>query len=124
MSVPKLLIVDDCQSIRLTVQRILLQAGYEVITAADGIEAIERLQEEPSLIVLDVEMPGMDGYGVCEKLRELGIDHQRLPIVFLTCLESKALELLGREFGAYLKKPVQPGELVSVVQKQLSLASK
>ena len=86
MSVHKLLIVDDCQSIRLTVQRILSQAGYEVITAANGNEAIERLQEEPSLIVLDIEMPGMDGYGVCEKLRELGTDYDRLPIVFLTCL--------------------------------------
>lgn len=123
MSVHKLLIVDDCQSIRLTVQRILLEAGYEVITAANGNEAIERLQEEPSLIVLDIEMPGMDGYGVCEKLRELGTDYDRLPIVFLTCLESKALELLGREFGAYLKKPVQPGELVSVVEKQLALVT-
>lgn len=119
----KLLIVDDCQSIRLTVQRILSQAGYEVITAANGNEAIERLQEEPSLMVLDIEMPGMDGYGVCEKLRELGKEYERLPIIFLTCLESKALELLGHEFGAYLKKPVHPGELVSVVKKQLSLAT-
>ena len=123
MSSHKLLIVDDCRSIRVSVQRILSQAGYEVITAADGIEAIERLHEQPSLIVLDVKMPGMDGYGVCEKLRELGKDYERLPIVFLTCVESKALELLGREFGAYLQKPVQPKELVSVVEKQLSLAT-
>jgi DNA-binding response OmpR family regulator len=124
MSVHKLLIVDDCQSIRLTVQRILSQAGYDVITAANGDEAIARLQEAPSLIVLDIEMPGTDGYGVCEKLRELGEDYAHLPVVFLTCLESKALELLGREFGAYLKKPVQPGELLAVVERQLAFVAR
>jgi len=123
MSIPKLLVVDDSQSVRLAVTRILSNAGYEVITANDGFQAIERLKEEPSLLVLDVNMPGLDGYGVCEKLRELGSKYERLPIVFLTCVESKALELLGREFGAYLHKPVHESELVSVVETQLALAS-
>ena len=120
MSMPKLLIVDDSQSVRIKVKRILVDAGYDVITACDGLEAIEKLVEEPSLIVLDVNMPGLDGYGVCEKLRELGPKYDDLPIVFLTSLESKALELLGREFGAYLHKPVCELKLLSVVQEQLA----
>lgn len=123
MSTPKLLVVDDSQSIRVTVKRILNQAGYDVITAVDGIQAIEQLQEEPQLMVLDVNMPGLDGYGVCEKLRELGSKYDRLPIVFLTAVESRALELLGREFGAYLHKPVNELELLTVIEQQLALTA-
>lgn len=120
MSLPKLLVVDDCQSVRIKVKRILSGAGYEVITACDGLDAIAQLDEETSLIVLDVNMPGLDGYGVCEKLREFGPKYDGLPIVFLTSLESKALELLGREFGAYLNKPVCEQKLLSVVERQLA----
>jgi CheY-like chemotaxis protein len=120
MATPKLLVVDDSQSVRLTVQRILANAGYDVITACDGLEAIEKLQEEPWLVVLDVKMPGLDGYGVCEKIRELGFRYEDLPIVFLTSLESKALEMLGREFGAYLNKPVCEQQLLTVVGQQLA----
>ena len=124
MSVPKLLIVDDSQSIRLTVKRILSNAGYDVITACDGFEAIQKLkEEEPSLIVLDVNMPGLDGYGVCEKIREMGSKYAQLPIVFLTSLESRAMELLGQEFGAYLNKPVCEQKLLTVVEEQLGQAA-
>ena len=120
MQKPKLLVVDDSQSVRLTVKRILSNAGYDVITACDGFEAIEKLPEEPSLVVLDVNMPGLDGYGVCEKIREMGPKYESLPIVFLTSLESRALEMLGREFGAYLNKPVHEQQLLSVVEQQLT----
>ena len=123
MSVPKLLVVDDSQSIRITVKRVLEKAGYETVLANDGLEAIEKLSEDPALIVLDVNMPGLDGYGVCEKLRELGPDYDRLPIVFLTSLESKAMELLGREYGAYLNKPVQPQLLLDAVEELLGQAA-
>lgn len=119
MSLPKLLIVDDSQSIRITVKRVFEKAGYQTVLANDGLEAIEKLSEDPALIVLDVNMPGLDGYGVCEKLRELGPQYDRLPIVFLTSVESKAMELLGREFGAYLNKPVQPQMLLDVVEELL-----
>ncbi len=120
MSKPKLLVVDDSQSVRIQLKRILANAGYEVITACNGLEAIEKLIEEPSLIVLDVNMPGLDGYGVCEKLRAFGTKYENLPVVFLTSLETKALELLGREFGAYLHKPVCELKLISVVEEQLA----
>lgn len=119
----KLLVVDDSQSVRLRVNRILSEAGYEVIMACDGLEAIEKLHESPKLVVLDVNMPGLDGYGVCEKIRELGFEHKDMPVVFLTSLESKALELLGREFGAYLNKPICEQQLLTVVGQQLSQAA-
>lgn len=122
MPQPKLLVVDDSQSTRLAISRILKTAGYEVITAINGIEAIDMLAEEPSLMVLDVNMPGLDGYGVCEQLRQFGSKYDNLPIVFLTSLESRALELLGREYGAYLQKPVEDGKLLDVIQHQLQLA--
>jgi DNA-binding response OmpR family regulator len=105
-------------------ERILRAAGYEVITATDGNQAIEMmLEERPSLMVLDVKMPTLDGYGVCEKLNQLGPRAKRPPVVFLTSLRSKALELLGHEFGAYLHKPVQGDELLQVVGEQISRTS-
>jgi DNA-binding response OmpR family regulator len=119
----KLLVVDDSRTVRLQVERILTNAGYDVITAEDGLEAIEHLQQQPSLMVLDVTMPRLDGYGVVERLKQLGAEFERLPIVFLTSLESRAMELLGREYGAYLHKPVCEQQLLSVVKSQLELVS-
>ena len=122
-NIPKLLVVDDSQAVRISVKRILTKAGYEVITANDGFEALDRLNEEPSLMVLDVNMPGMDGYGVCEKMLEAGEQYKRFPVVFLTSVENKALEMLGNEFGAYLNKPVSEQELLTLVKNQLALAA-
>ena len=119
MSTSKLLVVDDSHSVRVQVTRILTGAGYEVITAADGHEALDLLRHEPHLMVLDVNMPGLDGYSVCEKLKGMGSDYQELPIVFLTCMNTRALELLGREFGAYLQKPVSESDLLNAVRTQL-----
>jgi CheY-like chemotaxis protein len=123
MSRFKLLVVDDSQSIRFAVRRILTNAGYDVITAADGLEAIDRLKEDPALVVLDVKMPGLDGFGVCEKMRETGSGYERLPVVFLTSIEAKAMEMLGEEFGAYLHKPVREAQLLSVIEQQLALVA-
>ncbi len=119
MSPTKILIVDDSQTIRLSVKRLLEGVGYETVLAEDGLEAIEKLSEDPALLVLDVNMPGLDGYGVCEKMREMGGHYQQLPIVFLTSVESRAMELLGHEFGAYLNKPVEPETLLGVVEQLL-----
>lgn len=122
MAGERILVVDDSQTVRTIVERILTSAGYEVVVAVDGIDAINQLSQEPSLVILDVNMPGLDGYGFCEKLNEFGTKYDNLPIVFLTSLESKALELLGREFGDYLTKPVGADELLPVVEKLLTQA--
>lgn len=117
MSVQKILVVDDSRTVRAIVVRALAEAGYEVITAADGVEAVERAKSDrPDLAVLDICMPFMDGYAVCDELKKLGEPLSRLPIVFLTTVESHALELLGSSLGAYLQKPVQAEELLKVVK--------
>lgn len=120
---PKVLVVDDSRAVRVHVERILTDAGYLVITAEDGVEALACLEQHPALIVLDVNMPRLDGYGVCERLSELSQTRPRLPVIFLTSHESRALELLGREFGAYLHKPVSQTELLSAVKSQLETPS-
>ena len=117
---PKILVVDDCKSVRVSVKRLLAEAGYEVITAADGLEAIEKLEQSPVLVILDINMPGLDGYGVCEKIQEMGSDWEKVPIVFLTSVKSKALEFLGDQYGAYLLKPVGDRQLISVVEEALA----
>lgn len=122
MPLPKLLIVDDSQTIRLSVKRLFENAGYDTVIAVDGYDALEKITEEIALVVLDVNMPGLDGYGVCEKLREMGSKYDRLPIVFLTSVESKAMELLGREFGAYISKSSASEELLSTVEELLAAA--
>ncbi|QEG20658.1 response regulator [Mariniblastus fucicola] len=120
MTMSTILVVDDCQTIRLAVKRILTEAGYSVIVARDGEEALTKLAENPALIVLDVNMPGLDGYGFCERMSREDPVYQDIPIVFLTTENSRALEMLGREMGAYLQKPVNDNDLLSVVETQLS----
>lgn len=121
MSMSRIMVVDDSQAVRLSVKRILTQAGYDVVTARDGEEALTKLNEDPHLVVLDVNMPGLDGYGFCEQLGASG--KSDLPVVFLTSVESKALELLGNQYGAYLNKPVNSDELVQVIDTQLAAAA-
>jgi len=122
MSMPTILVVDDSQSIRLAVKRILTEAGYSVVVACDGDEALEKLAENPALIVLDINMPGLDGYGFCDRMSRQHPSSVDVPVVFLTTEKSPALEKLGDELGAYLQKPVGDEELLGVVETQLQQA--
>ncbi len=125
MTQTSILLADDSSTVRTVVGRSLTQAGYNVIYATDGVSAVEMAREHlPSLAGLDIVMPGLDGYGVCERLKSMGPPWENLPIVFLTCVNSKALELLGDAYGAYLRKPVQPEQLLAVIEKQIALALK
>ena len=115
-----ILLADDSTTVRIMARRALTEAGYEVLTARDGVEAVELAREHrPQLAILDIIMPEMDGYAVCEEFKKMGDPWDKLPILFLTSVRSNALELLGQAFGAYLSKPVQPDLLVSMVQLQL-----
>ncbi len=92
--------------------------GYEVVTAADGEEAIERYHTEaPDLIVLDVMMPKLDGYGVCQELRK----ETDVPIIMLTALGDVADRITGLELGAddYVVKPFSPKELEARIRSVL-----
>lgn len=116
----KILIADDSKTVRTTVAQTLADAGYEVILASDGITALElACNRRPDIAILDIVMPDMDGYAVCEKLKAMGSPWREIPIVFLTCVKSQALEVLGSEFGAYLNKPVNPLVLLATIERQL-----
>lgn len=118
---PKILVVDDEPEAVELVRFNLAQAGYEVLTASDGAEALNRARTLlPHLIILDVMMPVIDGMEVCRLLRR---DPQTsaIPIVMLTAKASEADRVLGLELGAddYVVKPFSPRELVLRVQKLL-----
>lgn len=120
MSAPHILVADDSGTIRMQVRQILEKAGFAVTVARDGAEAIATSKEHtPTLMVLDVNMPALDGFGVCLELRRMGSPWSEIPIVFLTSSNSHALEILGEEMGAYLKKPVDETRLLHAVRSFL-----
>ena len=105
-----ILVVDDEASIRRILETRLAMAGYQVASAADGEEALDRFHAvEPDLVVLDVMMPRLDGYGVLQELRKVS----DVPVVMLTALSEVKDRILGLELGAddYLMKPFSPKEL-------------
>jgi DNA-binding response OmpR family regulator len=110
-SLGRVLVVDDNQSIRTTIAGYLAGQGYEVFQAEDGLQGLEMgLSSSPDVIVLDVVMPSMDGFKVCQLLREKDV---QVPIIMLT--ERTAIEdkVSGFSLGAddYLAKPFSPLEL-------------
>jgi DNA-binding response OmpR family regulator len=112
----KILVADDSATVRTQVRRALSEAGYAVVEAANGLRALQLAdRERPSVIVLDIDMPYLDGFGVCQHLRQMGAPWNTTPIVFLTSAASHALELLGGQLGAYVQKPVSAERLLEVV---------
>ena len=105
-----ILVADDEASIRRILETRLSMIGYRVVTASDGKEALKLFKDyEPDLVVLDVMMPKLDGYGVCQELRK----DSDVPIVMLTALGDVADMITGLELGAddYVVKPFSPKEL-------------
>nr|YP_009398794.1 putative transcriptional regulator OmpR [Kuetzingia canaliculata]ARW67980.1 putative transcriptional regulator OmpR [Kuetzingia canaliculata] len=114
----KILIVDDETSIRRILETRLSMIGYEVISACDGEEALKIFRREyPTLVVLDVMMPKLDGYGVCQELRK----ESNVPIIILTALGDVSDRITGLELGAddYLVKPFSPKELEARIRSVL-----
>ena len=116
----KILLVDDEKDIVEFLQYNLELAGFDVITAHDGKEALEKMAEKPDLLILDVMMPRMNGYEVCEKLRNRE-DHKNIPIVFLTAKSSEMDEVHGLNIGAndFIQKPISPKKLIARVRSNL-----
>jgi putative two-component system response regulator len=115
---PKILVVDDHPSNRLAAVALLSVEGYDVIEAESGEAALAQVSEiQPDLILLDVMMPGMDGYEVCRRLK--GDEHTRLtPIVFITALDDRRDRVRGIEAGGddFLTKPFDRLELSARVK--------
>ncbi|MGD1006766.1 MAG: response regulator transcription factor [Ignavibacteriaceae bacterium] len=116
----KILLVDDEPDIVEFLQYNLVQEGFDVISAYDGIEALSKLSQKPDLIILDIMMPKMDGYEVFKKIKETP-GFEKLPIIFLTAKAGEANEILGLEIGAsdYIQKPISPKKLVARVKLNL-----
>ena len=114
----KVLIVDDEKNIVDIIAFNLKKEGYQVITASDGEEGVEKtLSENPDLILLDIMMPKMDGYEACRKIRE----KKHTPIIMLTARAEEVDKVLGLEMGAddYVTKPFGVRELMARVKANL-----
>ena len=112
----KVLVVDDEQSIVTLLKYNIEQAGYQVIVAYDGVQALEKVNEEkPDLVVLDVMLPEKDGIEVCKTIRS---DKNQVPILMLTARDDEFDRVLGLELGAddYMTKPFSPREVVARVK--------
>jgi OmpR family response regulator RpaB len=119
----KILVVDDETSIRRILETRLSIIGYRVITASDGEEALVLAKKEiPNLIVLDVMIPKLDGYGVCQQIRK----ESDIPIIMLTALSDVADRITGIELGAddYVIKPFSPKELEARIKAVLKRIEK
>jgi len=117
----KILVVDDEEDILEFLSYNLRAEGYDVIVADNGILAIELAkQEQPSLIILDVQMPDMDGITTCEKIREIPSLKETI-VTFLTARSEDYSQIAGFEAGAddYITKPIRPKVLVSRVKALL-----
>jgi two-component system response regulator MprA len=117
----RILVVDDDAAVRESLGRALRLEGYDVEMAADGTEALERLQGnggDPDLVVLDVLMPNVDGLEVCRRLRRTG---SRLPVLMLTARDEVSDRVAGLDAGAddYVVKPFALVELLARVRALL-----
>ena len=119
---PTVLVVDDEPVVTEVVERYLRLEGYDVLLAADGLEAVHMASErQPDLVVLDLMLPGLDGFEVLKRLR----DERPVPIIMLTARGEESDRIVGLELGAddYLGKPFSPRELVARVTAVLRRAS-
>lgn len=115
MAEEKILIVDDEEHIRELIKFNLENNGYKTICAADGIEALKMAKKEmPQLILLDLMLPGMDGYDVCKEIRKDN-SISNTPVIMITAKSEELDKILGLELGAddYLTKPFSIRELIA-----------
>ena len=115
--------MDDEPAVRTSLERALVLEGYAVELAADGAEALERIEAQPpDAVVLDILMPGLDGLAVCRRLRDQG---NRLPVLMLTARDAVGDRVAGLDAGAddYLVKPFALEELLARLRALLRRAA-
>ena len=118
MDKTRLLIVEDEPTLLETLKYSLERQGYDVVTASDGVQALSTARaENPDLVILDVMLPGLDGFEVCRILRQ----EMSLPILMLTAKDEEVDKIVGLEVGAddYLTKPFSMRELLARVRAHL-----
>ena len=121
---PTILVVDDEKMALILIERLLGEAGYDVVVAQSGFEAIEFFRKEPqrySLVLLDFSLPFMDGSETFRRLRAL---RSNIPVVLCTgfILQERLSDMMACGLTGFLRKPVPPDELLSVVRSTLQIA--
>jgi len=120
----KILVVDDHTDILMLISLILKQHNYQIITAQDGVEAIEKATEErPDVVLLDVQLPKLDGYKVCEILKKQE-GTRSIPVIFISSAYRDLMDVIrGLEIGGtdYITKPFETLELVARIKASLRI---
>ncbi len=112
----KILVTDDDRNIRQGLVDLLESEGYAVTAAGDGAEALRLVKrDQPDLVLLDIMMPGMDGYTVCREIRR---DDETLPVIFISARSEEVDRVLGLELGAddYIQKPFGTREVIARIR--------
>jgi len=121
----RILVVDDEPDVVSLVKRTLLAEGFEVLEAFDGIAALDlAAKERPDLVLLDIMMPMMSGYEVCEELKR-DPDTQDIPVICLTSAHTPEARAQGFKAGAdeVVTKPFLPAELVAQIRRRLDAST-
>ena len=114
----KILIVDDAQTDRSNLEKIVSEAGHMTLLAESGVQAIEKaLREQPDMILMDVNMPDMDGFAATRKLKADDAT-KHIPVVFVSSKDQKADKAWGQMLGAkgYVAKPYTDAQLLEQVR--------
>jgi len=117
----KVLIVDDESSMVSVLQRHVSNAGYEFVSASNGQEALEKIEkEEPDLVLLDLVMPGMNGFETCRRIRE-NEKTKKLPVLIITALRGQSDSAAATASGAneFIVKPIDGADLAKRLRARL-----
>jgi len=115
----KVMVIDDSKAIRQSLVFALKTAGYEVVEAANGVDALSLMKEHSiGLFISDINMPEMDGITLLKKIKE-DKDHKHTPVIMLTTESTGDMITEGKEAGAraWIIKPFQPDQLINAVKK-------
>jgi len=126
MAKKRVLIVEDDTTTRTTIRELLTGAGFDPVEAGDGTEGLAKAEDiRPDVILLDVHMPGLDGYEVCQGLKE-NPNTKNIPVIFLTAAQDDALNRLAYQSGAVacLTKPFRLEALVAVIEAAIASADR
>ena len=118
---PRILVVDDEQMVREFIQKALENAGYDVITASNGREALDKVSQfDVSLMLLDIVMPGLDGFEVLEHMQQ----YENIPVIMLSGIGGETTKIDTLAIGAddYITKPFSVEELLVRIQAKLRRA--
>ncbi|MCL0077275.1 response regulator [Dehalococcoidia bacterium] len=115
----KVLVVDDAQFMRMRATKLLTQNGYEVIEAANGVEAVQKYKEErPDAVMLDITMPDMDGLEALKQVRKID-PGARIAMVTAMGQQSIVLEAIKAGARDFVVKPFDPNRVLAAVQKMI-----